>query len=70
MLYKPWVTGLLQNQQLHYQYVNDCTYWPVIGSFNNYNIITLSHKSTTSESIEEIHQVEIEGINNNNTLLF
>ena len=38
-LEKPWDTDLPQQQQQLYQTVKDCTNWPVLGYFNNYNII-------------------------------
>ena len=34
-------------------------------SFNNYNIIPLSKKSTPSDSFDEIHQVVLDGISDN-----
>ena len=40
-------------------------YWPVLGPFNNWNIIQLSHKSTPSDSFDEIHQVVLDGISDN-----
>ena len=39
-----------------------CTYWSVLGSFNNWNIIQLSHKSTPFGAFYEIHQVVLDGI--------
>ena len=36
--------------------VTNCAYWMVIGSYNNWNIIHLSHKSTPFEAFEEINQ--------------
>ena len=48
MLNKPWVGGFPPEQQPRYQSVTEFTYWPVIGSFNRFNIIKFSHKSTTS----------------------
>ena len=32
---QPWVTGLLYQQQPCYQPSKYCTYWPMLGSFNN-----------------------------------
>ena len=52
LLDKPWVTGFTPQQQPPYQPVTYFTYWAVIGSFNNWNIITLSNKDTTSEAFE------------------
>ena len=60
-----WVPGLKSQQQPCYQPVQDCTYWPVLGSFNNWNIIQLSHKETCSEEIDKIHQVVLYDISEN-----
>ena len=54
---KTWVHCLTPQQKLRCQPVIDWTYWPLLGSFNNWNIITLSHKATTSDVFEEINQV-------------
>ena len=59
---KPWVHDFSPQQQLRYQPVTDWTYWPVLRSFKNLNIITLSHKATTNESFEGIHHVLLDGI--------
>ena len=40
----------------------------MLGSFNNWNIITFSHKVTTGEAFEEIHQVFLDGIRKNTAL--
>ena len=48
-----------------YQPVTDCTYWPVLGSYNNWNIIHLTPKSTPFEEFDEIHQVVLYGISDN-----
>ena len=65
MLEKPYIPGLTPEKQQHYQPVTDWSYWPVLGSFKNCNIITLSHKATTSEDFEEIRQVILDGISDN-----
>ena len=44
---KPWISGLPAQQQPCYQPVKYFQYWPVLGSFNNWNIIKLSHKATS-----------------------
>ena len=38
---------------------------PVLGSFNNWNIILLSQKSTPSDKFDEINQVVLDGISDN-----
>ena len=45
--------------------MKECTYWTVLGSFNNFNIIKLSHKAISSEKIDKIHQVVLDGIIDN-----
>ena len=44
---------------------NICTYWPVLGSFNNCNILKLSHKAKSSEEIDKINQVLLDVISEN-----
>ena len=65
MLENIWITVLPPQKQLRYQPETDFTYWPLLGPFNNWNVITLSHKSTTSEAFEEINQVLLDGISDN-----
>ena len=65
MLDKPWVSVISSDKQDRYKPVTKCTYWPVLGAFNNWNIIQLSSKSTSSEKFDEIHQVVIDGISDN-----
>ena len=65
MLDKPQVHSLPSQQQLRYQPVTSCTYWPVLGSFNRWNIIILSQKATTSEDFENIYQVVLDSISDN-----
>ena len=64
MFYKHWIPGLTPKQQPRYQPVTDFYYWPFIDYFNKWNIITLSHKSTTSEAFEEINQFFLDVISN------
>ena len=49
MLDKPWIPVLTPKQQPRHQPVTDFSYWSVLGSSNNLNILKLSHKATTSE---------------------
>ena len=53
------------DEQEHYKPFTKCTYCPVFGSFNNWNIIQLSQKSTPSDAFDEIHQVVLDGISDN-----
>ena len=65
MLYKPWIYGISSDNQERYKTVTKCTYWPVLGSFTNCNIIELSQKSTSYDTFDEIHQVVLDGISDN-----
>ena len=65
MLDNPWISDIPSDEQERYKTVTKCTYWPVLGSFNNWNVIQLSQKSTPSESFDEIHQVVLEGMSDN-----
>ena len=65
MIDKPWISGIPLYEQDCYKPVTNCNYWTVLGSFNNWNIIQLSQKSTPSDAFDEIHQVIIYGISNN-----
>ena len=65
MLDKAWISGIPSDKQEQYQPVTKCTYWPVLGAFNNWNIIELSSESTSSETFDEIHQVVLDGISDN-----
>ena len=46
MLDKPWISSIPSKKQARYQPVTNCTYWPVMGSYNNWNIIELTPKYT------------------------
>ena len=65
MLDKPWIYGITSNKKACFQIVINCTYWPVLGSYNNCNIIDLTPKSTPFEEFYEIHKVVIDGISEN-----
>ena len=65
ILNKPWISGIPSKKQARYQPVTKCTYWPVMGSYNNWNIIDTTPKSTTFEAYDEIHQVFLYQISEN-----
>ena len=65
MLDKPWISGIPPEKQERHKPVNTCTYWPVLGSFNNWKIIQFSQKSTPSDAFDEMHQVVLDGISDN-----
>ena len=45
--------------------VINCTYWPVLGPYNNWNIIHITPKAIPSEAFDDIHQVVLDGISDN-----
>ena len=65
MLERPWISGIPSNKQSRYQPVTSCTYWPVLGSYKNWNIIELTQKPTPFEAFYEINQVVLDGISDN-----
>ena len=65
ILDKPWISGISSDKKEHYKPVTKCTYCPVLGAFNNYNIIHLSSKSTSSDTFDEIQQVVLDGMSDN-----
>ena len=67
ILNKPWIYSIPTDAQEGYEPVTKCTYWIVLGYFKNWTMIQLSHKSTTSNTFDEIHQVVLDGINDNMT---
>ena len=62
---KPWISVIRPDEQERYKSVTNCTYWPLLGSFNNLYIDLLSHKSTPSNTFDEKHQVVLGGISDN-----
>ena len=65
MLDKAWISGIPSDKKDRYKPVTKCTYWPVLGEFNNRNIIQLLSKSTSSYTFDEINQVVLDGISDN-----
>ena len=65
ILDKAWIYGIPSDKQDCCKPVTKCTYWPLLGAFNNWNIIQFSSKSTSSDTFDEIHQVVIDGISDN-----
>ena len=41
MLEKPWISGIPPDEKERYKPVTKCTYWPLLWSFKNWNIIQL-----------------------------
>ena len=44
ILDKAWIYGIPSDKQNRYKPVTKCTYFPVLGALNNWNIIQLSSK--------------------------
>ena len=65
MLDKPWIYGIPSTKQARYQPVTNCSYWPVMSSYNNWNIIELTPKSIPLEEFYEIHKFFLDGISEN-----
>ena len=43
----------------------NCTYWPVLGPYNNWNIIKITPKYISFEEFDEIHKAVLDGISEN-----
>ena len=69
MLDQTWIYGITSKKPDCYQPITDCNYWPILGSYNNWNTIHLSPKPTPFEAFEEINQVVLDGISDNMTSL-
>ena len=65
MLDKPWISSISSDKQERYKPVTKCNYWPVLGYFNNCNIVELLSKSISSDTFDEVHQVVLDGISDN-----
>ena len=62
---KTWSPGVPSNQQPRYKTVKYCIYCPVLGYFNNWNIIIFSHRVTFSEDNDKLNQFVLDGISDN-----
>ena len=65
MIDKTYIYGILSMKQVRYQPVTNCTYWQVLGSYKNCNIIGLTPKSIPFDAFDEIHKVVLDGISEN-----
>ena len=70
MLDKSWISGSPSDKQERYKPVTVCTYWLLLGSFNNCNIIQLSQNSTPSDTFDEIHKIVLDVVSDNMVSLF
>ena len=69
MLENTWAYGVDPTTQPRYQLVVDCTYWPVFGSFNNWNIIQFSNRKISSKEFYAVHTVVLDGLSENTAYL-
>ena len=65
ILEKHWIYGITSKKKELYQPVTNCTYWPVLVSYNTWNIIDITPKSRPFEAFDEINKVFIDGISEN-----
>ena len=65
MIGQPCISCIYSKKQARYQPVTNCTSWPVLVSYKNWNIIHLSHKSTHLYAFKEIHKFGIDRISDN-----
>ena len=65
MIDQPLISSVQSTKQARYQPVINFTYWPVLGRYNNWNIIHLTPKSIPSEEFDEIQPVVIDRISEN-----
>ena len=65
MLDKHWYPGVSHMEQPLYKPILDCIYWPVLGSFKNWNIIIFTNKIGFSEDFSYIHNIVLGGISDN-----
>ena len=65
LLDKPQVTGSDPTSKSRYQISEDCTYWPVLGSFNKWNTIQFTNKTKTSKGFYAVHKFLLVDISDN-----
>ena len=65
MLDKSWISGIPSKKLARYQPVTNCTYWKVLGSYNNWNIIDITPKWIPYEAFDEINGIFIHRISKN-----
>ena len=69
MLNKPWVIGSEPARKPRYKPVEYCTYWPLLGSFNNWKIIQFTNKATEKKDIDAVKIIVFNGISDNMSAL-
>ena len=66
---KTWYSGVSPSNQPFYKILHYYTYWTVLGSFNDWYIITSTNKNKTSNELEAINKVVLDRISDNMTFL-
>ena len=62
MLDKTWDYKVDPNKHRRYEPVVEFTYWHVLGSFINSNIIKFNNKTTSSENFDAVHEIVLDEI--------
>ena len=65
MLENTWAYVVETNKQLSYQPVVEFAYYPVLGSFNNWNTIWFTNKIAILKDFDTVHKVVMYGISDN-----
>ena len=66
-MYQPVVKDLVpwhisHTGKPHYQIFVDCTYWPMLGNFKNWNIINFTNKTAQKEDFDDINKFVLDEI--------
>ena len=57
VLDKPWAPDVDHGQKSCYQPLVDFTYWYMLGTFNNCNIVQFTNKNASSEDFDEVNKI-------------
>ena len=59
---KEWLPGIAAKEQPRYASVKLCKYWPVLGKYNDWVIMSFKDKGTTEEEFESVHRFVLNGM--------
>ena len=62
---KPYSLGVSNTENPRYYCFVECSYWPVLGTFKNCNIIIFTNKITSREDFDEDNKVLLDAISDN-----
>ena len=62
---KPYTYGVDPTKKPRYQPVEDCTYWPILVSLNNWNTIQFTNKLTSNKDFNVVNKVVLDGTSDN-----